>query len=709
MLMNRNTVYTVIFLSVWILSGCIKETYDLNRLSEEVQISPGFAFPVASGDLTFADILKSNDTVRYESDNFVKIVIKRDSVVFLKLEDYYDFSKLVSYKKGFELGEIGINDFQISTTLKLNDIIQFFSPSLRQQFIDLDDGQPHDFPSFPITNIGERSFPVITSFENVLFGSGTLQISVTNNLTAPLKDIKIRLYSNPGHILIGSEKTIAGPISPGATGTAVIDLTGAAITNSIVAAIVLTGSDGAQNVIIDLDHTVVFTVNAFNLKIKAGRAIIKDQTLDFDEDADTIDVDLGEDIEIENAKIKKGTLHYRVTSKTNLTGSVSFTLPTSKYDNNGPLSELITVNPWQTAEGFIDLSNISVDLSKDLAQPYNRLPVNNEVKVGSNNKMINYSMLDSIYVALDVSDAVVDFVKGYFGQREEQINPDTIDTELEKILKKISGDFHISKPSIKVNYLNSFGIPAMITINATGKRDNRVQNLNLAPFRIDYPVFPVRETSSVFIVDGTNSSLPDLISLPPVEAIFSGSAKMNPDGPSGQRNNYVFGDSRLLASLEIEVPLQLWINNLQFADTVDNFLKSGENENDKDNPFRPENMEYFRIQITTSNGFPLGASLKLMLYDTVTGRILDTIDASDLIKPATVDASGKVVSPVETVTKIDFDKHFFETSKDADKIIFVFKLITSGGGTKDVKFYSDYKITYRVNINAKPKFIFNNR
>ena len=612
-----------------------------------------------------------------------------------------------SYKKRFELGEVEVNDFQTSATLKLNDIIQFFSPSLRQQFIDLDDGQPHDFPPFPTTDIGEQSFPVITGFENVLFGSGMLQISVTNNLTAPLKDIKIKLYSNPGHIQVGTEKTIAGPILPGATGTAVIDLTGTAVTNSLVAAIVFTGSDGASNVIIDLDHTVVFAVNAFNLKIRAGRAVIKDQTLDFDDDADTIDVDLGEDIEIESAKIKKGTLHYSITSKSNVTGSVSFTLPTSKRDNNEQLSELIAVNPWQTTTGSIDLSNISVDLSKDPGQPYNRLPVNSEVKVGSDNKIVSYSMFDSIYVTLDVSDAEVDFVKGYFGQREEQIEPDTIDTELEEILEKISGDFHISRPSIKFNYSNSFGIPVIVSINATGKRDNRIQNLNLAPFRIDFPVYPVRDISSVFIVDGANSSLPDLISLPPVEAVFSGSAKMNPDGPSGQRNNYVFGNSRLLASLEIEVPLQLWINNLQFADTVDNFLKSEGEENDEDSPFRPENMEYFRIQIKTNNGFPLGASLKLMLYDTIAGRALDTIDAPDLIKPATVDASGKVVSPIETITTLEFDKHFFETSKDADKIIFVFKLVTSGGGMKDVKFYSDYKITYMVNINAKPKFVFN--
>ena len=699
---------TIIILMVLYLSGCIKETYDLNKLSEEVQISPVFAFPVATGDLTFADILKPNDTVRYESDNFVKIVVRKDSVVFLKLEDYYDFSNLVSYKKGFELGDVEINDFQTSTTLKLNDIIQYFSPTLRQQFIDLDDGQPHDFPSFPVTDLGEHSFPVIVSFENVLFGSGILQIGVTNNLTAPLKDIKIRLYTNPGHIQVGTEKTITGPIYPGATKTAEIDLSGAAVKNSFIAAIILTGSDGASNVIIDLDHTVVFSVNGYNLKIKAGRAIIKDQILDLDDDADTVDVDLGEDIEIERAKIKKGTLQYKITSKSNVTGSVSFALPTSSRNNNGQLTEMISVPPQQTTTGSVDLSNISIDLSTDPGQPYNRLPVTNQVKIGSNNIIIDYSMYDSIYVTLDVSDAEVDFVKGYFGQREEQIKPDTIDTELEDILEKISGEFHISKPSVKVNYSNSFGIPVEVTLNAKGKRDNKIQNLNLAPFVIINPVDTVvRDVSSVFTIDGTNSSLPDLISLPPVEAVFTGSAKMNPAGSAGGRNNYVFGNSRLLASLEIEVPLELWINNLQFADTVDNFLKSEENEEEKDSPFRPENMEYFRIKITTSNGFPLEASIELMLYDTVTGRVLDTISAPGLIKPALVDASGKVVSPVETVTEIEFDKRFFEASKDADKIIFIFKLVTSGGGTKDVKFYSDYMISYKATINAKPKFIFN--
>ncbi|MGQ9620056.1 MAG: hypothetical protein ACUVTX_03615 [Bacteroidales bacterium] len=704
--MTRKIVLLIATFLLFLSQGCIKETYDLNRLSDDIKISPVFALPAATGDITIADIVEPSDTIRFESDNFIRIVFRRDSVFNFKIEDYYDFSDMVSFNRGYIFGEVQMGDFQCVMPITLDTLSSHFSPALRAQFLALDDGLPHDFPSFPETNIGEHSFNLLNGFENALISSGTLEISVRNNLTAPLDGIKIRLYNWAGHTPVGPEKTISS-INPGTTKTEEINLAGISITNSIVAAITFTGSPGASNVIIDMDHTIEFVIYGYNLKIQSGRAIIPDQTLGSLDNTDTVNFDPGENIELEKVKITSGSLDYNAVSKSNLTASVFVSLPTTNR-TGAPVSEVISVLPNETKTGSINFNNTEIDLNADQNQPYNRLPVNYEIKVGSGSNMVNFSKYDSICLILSMPDPEIDFMKGYFGQREEEIESDTINTELEEFLKKISGEFHISNPSIKVNYINSFGIPIGINLDAVGKRDNKTQKLNLAPFQVDYPVYPVRDISSTYIIDKTNSSLPDLVSLPPLEVNISGSGKMNPEGMVGGRDNYVYGNSRFLASLEIEVPMELWINNLQFADTADNFLKSDKQEQeDDDSPFKPENMEYFRLKITATNGFPLGASLKLILHDSITGKDIKTINATDIIKPAQVDASGKVTTPVETVTTIDFDKSFFEASKNADKMIFIFTLITSGGGTKDVKFYSDYLISFRATIVAKPNIIFN--
>ncbi len=702
--MKQKVFLSATILIILLLTGCIKEVYDLDKLSDSIKISPTFALPLAKGDITFADMVKPDDTIRFDNDNFVRIVLRKDSVLDIKVKDYYDFSDMVSFKKGYIFGEVQMSDFQATMPVTLDNISQYFDPALRAQFQALDDGQPHDFPSFPLTDIGERSFGTLPGFENALIKSGKMEISVRNNLTAPLNDIKIKLYNSEGHTQIGGEITIPF-VNAGSVNTVQVDLAGVYLTNSIVAGIVFTGSPGASNVIIDLDQTVEFVIYAYDLKITAGRVIVPVQTLEYLGNTDTIDFDPGENIELERIKIQNGSLDYEVISTSSLNSSVYVALPSTNRAGS-PVSETIIIPPVQTITGSIDFSDTEIDLGTDLMQPFNRLPVEYEIKISSNGDMINFSSLDSIQLILTMPDPDIDYMKGYFGQIQEDIEQDTIRTDLEDILKKIEGDFHLSDPSIKINYTNSFGMPFGITLVATGIRDNSSVDLNLAPFTIDYPEFPDRDIESFYSVNSSNSNLPDLVSLPPVEIRFSGNGQMNPSGPGTERNNYIFGDSRFVASLEVEVPLEFWINNLQFADTVDNFLKS-DSEDDDDSPFKPENMEYFRLKINAINGFPLGASLNVMLYDSLTSKNLDTINVKDIIKPAPVDDSGKVTSPEETETIIDLNKDFFEASKSADKIIFKFTLITSGGGTKDVKIYSNYIISFNASVVAKPNLIFN--
>ena len=141
----------------------------------------------------------------------------------------------------------------------------------------------------------------------------------------------------------------------------------------------------------------------------------------------------------------------------------------------------------------------------------------------------------------------LDYVKGYFGQLSKQIDPDNFDTGLEDFMSNITGQFHISNPSLILNYSNSFGIPIEVTLNVTGRRNTQSVNLGLAPFTISSPAsLTVRDVSSSIAINNSNSAISNLISLPPYKITFSGSAKMNPSGPVGGRNNYVFGNSRFL-------------------------------------------------------------------------------------------------------------------------------------------------------------------
>jgi hypothetical protein len=148
------------------------------------------------------------------------------------------------------------------------------------------------------------------------------------------------------------------------------------------------------------------------------------------------------------------------------------------------------------------------------------------------------------------------------------------------------------------------------------------------------------------------------------------------------------------------MPLDLTINNLQFTDTVDNFI-SDKNTGNND-PINPENFQFLRIILSAKNGFPLGVSLKMSLYDSGTNSIKNTIDASGILAPATVDSNGKAVSATESTTTIEFTNDFFSMVNKADKIIFSFTLNTSGNGSQDVRIYSDYRINFNAALVVKP-------
>jgi len=702
-IMLKRSVWFISVVMVLSTAGCIKETYDMNKLSKKIQLSPTLAISAIKGDVSFSDMVKSNDTVVFDQDKLVSLVFKKDSIINLIMSDFYDLSNMVSLSQTYTMGELSIANFQGTLDYTLYQMSQFFPTTLRNQFAALDDGSPHPFPVIPPVTLGEASFPSasFTNFENAVFASGFMDISITNTMNAPLKPITLSLFNTSGHTTIAAGITIPD-IPSGQTSTASIDLTDKTVTNSIIAAIDLAGSDGnATPGIININTTgIQVTISGRDLKIKSGRVILPAQTVTLINSKDTMDFNPGAGIEIDEIKISTGNLSYHMQSSTSLSAALTITI-TNAIRSGIPVSEIINVGSSAQFDGNISFNNTILDLGVDPLIPFNRIPIVYGLDVSSNNTIINFNSTDVVQLDAKLLNPEFDYVKGYFGQRTETIKPDSLDLNIQDFLNHISGDFLISSPSIRLNYSNSFSIPLQIDLIATGKRDISTVDLGLAPVTLEYPVPPAnRDLSFFFTIDKSNSALPALISMPPEMIRFSGSAEMNPAGNNGLRDNYVYNNSRILGSVEIEVPLELRFSNLQFVDTLDNFLK--DKNNSSDNPVKPENFELLNVDIYADNGFPLGVSLKMSLYDSLTKTIKSTIDATDILKPAPTDANGKSTGVTASATRLEFTKQFFNSISSSDKIIFQFTLNTTGSGAQDVKIYSDYRIDFTAALIVKP-------
>jgi hypothetical protein len=321
----------------------------------------------------------------------------------------------------------------------------------------------------------------------------------------------------------------------------------------------------------------------------------------------------------------------------------------------------------------------------------------NDTIVFDNTNLVTFVYKRNSFINLSLAD----FAKGTYIQKTATLLPTSLDLGISDVLSHISGEFVIVNPSIKFTYTNSFSDSIKINLNATGIRGTKTVNLNPKPFTLARPNIPAQqEITSTYIIDKSNSNLSPLISLPPEVIDFSGTAVLSSTVKSDGNSIDALAANHLIASLEVRVPMELKVNNLQFTDTVDNFIK--DDSNDPDNPANPGNFQKMRIIVTAKNGFPLGSSLKMSLYDSSSHLVKNTIEATGIIAAATVDSDGKANGITETTTNIEFTKDFFNWVNKTDKIIFTFTLSTTGNGAQNVKIYSDNRIDFKAALVVKP-------
>ena len=318
----------------------------------------------------------------------------------------------------------------------------------------------------------------------------------------------------------------------------------------------------------------------------------------------------------------------------------------------------------------------------------------NDTVVFDQNKLVILVFRQDSIVDLKLSD----FSKGILVKTAE-IEPGTFDLDIKEFLDHISGDFLLTNPSIKFNYSNSFPDSVKVNLTASGTGKGKKIDLKLSPFGLVKPDIPAQQVvTSTFLIDRNNSNLPLLMSIPPEKISYSGTVSLSTTVKSNEYSD-ILSPNHMTGSLEIEIPLELKINNLQFTDTTDNFIH--DKNSSSDSPVKPEDFQFLRVLFSAKNGFPLGVSLKMSLYDSATHTIKSTVDAAGILKPATVDSNGKANGTSESSTTIEFTKEFFSQVDKADKIIFSFSLVSTGNG--EVKIYSDYRLNFTAAVVVKPE------
>jgi len=138
-----------------------------------------------------------------------------------------------------------------------------------------------------------------------------------------------------------------------------------------------------------------------------------------------------------------------------------------------------------------------------------------------------------------------------------------------------------------------------------------------------------------------NTDIVELIEMRPGEINYSGGATVNPLGKQGW-DNFVTGESSVVAGLEIEIPLEFRADNLALQDTIENPLKTEDSDEEED--FSIDDIEFASLHLFVNNGFPLEIGFNIQLYDSVADQVLATLDVPVLFPAAPVDVNGVVTA-----------------------------------------------------------------
>lgn len=360
--------------------------------------------------------------------------------------------------------------------------------------------------------------------------------------------------------------------------------------------------------LVDIPDTIIR--NAFGLPILGGPFYYPPGQHLFDIDQFNM-LDL-KGVLLREARLKRGTLRYRVKSTVN--GSLRCTYTLQGVQRDGlPVVLESTTQPADDAspyffEGSMDISNCTFDLTGGVGQ-YNRIATALDIAVSPNAAdSAAIATGDSVIFELSFDDLALSYARGFFGSRNEAINETA----------QLSGDFDmpngvvdIDQVSISLHIENPIGVDAILSIDefsGTNFNGNTQVNLVHPPLyndllltrAIDQAGFIIPSNKDYFM-SPTNSNVDQFIENLPNELQLRGNIWINPLGDVSDANDFIYFDQLLKANVIFDLPLNIGFNQLTMRDTLE--VQSIENLPEMDGALR----------LVIDNYFPFDAMANLVL------------------------------------------------------------------------------------------------
>ena len=371
--------YNIILIIGAFLSSCSIEP-DLDKLPI-IQPSLGFSIYQESITLNDVDILTGDSSITKESYGASDSIFVFNKTVNIDKQEVGDKLSIDDINKQFSqsVDNVTIEDTEVEEKIGFDPVgidpienkvssevglisLDNIDPQATEPYLfssiypsvsDIPDGNTVNIPSFalePVTN--NFSF---TDFSEAVFSSGSLSLTIVNDLVIPLGDVDVQLKNSDGSDIVGGSTTIAGPINSGEQQSALLDLSDLTLPGNII--VEVTGSSpGEDNVLIDnaaKNSSFSVEISGSGLEVISANAKIPTQSIS---ESGTISLSADSN-KVILATISSGNLVIDIDNYMAVTSDMVLSIPSLKAADGSDFQTSISIAA--NSESILDQTDIS--------------------------------------------------------------------------------------------------------------------------------------------------------------------------------------------------------------------------------------------------------------------------------------------------------------------------------------------------------------
>ena len=654
-----------------IFSGCLNDNL---KDIEGIIAEPEYALPVGKASFRIENFIDNDSIFSAGEDDQLSIKYRQDSIVSLSATDFLsDFGDLwdAKYSEEKSIGTANIPTIAEVGMFYMQALVDEIPDPTTRQYFRANDGNMVPLPAFEQTVNFDIGIPVFEEFQKIVLNKGTLKFDATNTYPFDLEDVTFQVWDNVTGTIIGSVHSDL--IKSGEIFEQDIILDGKTIHNSVFVRLLKFKSPGSTTpVLLNLMDRINTRMELVGLQIKSGT--LRVAPIAFDPISDMVAVQTDNNVKLKSAKISSGKLNYTFESALNLPVNMILELP-SVTRNGVPFSDTFNVVNGSLG-GLINIEDYAVDFGMDNSQPFNMLPVKLSTQTpGSGQNYISFNADDLLKVDFQLEDVVIDEFLGNAGTYVQNLDSSTLDFGIDfSELEPETQELFWENPKIEVFYSNSFGIPMEAKLNVKGEGYfGGNESLNPSTFTLDFPaVQQIGESvNGTYIIDKSNSSIVDFLSIYPTSVDYAGNVTVNPSS-NNDLNNHISLDSKITAGIDIQLPLKFKTALLSFKDTLSTEPITDES---------PDMVESVQLILDYVNDLPLDTKIDLM--SSRLGNEFMVFEELE-IKGANVDSNGVKTGPSKERITIDLTEQQVEVLLLNDILVMDVRLSTVNEGATPV-------------------------